>query len=343
MKRTGILVLLIYFGIQVYSQNNGRAESVRIMFYNVENLFDTIDDTLREDDEFLPSGVRRWNQSRYKKKLGSIYKTIIAAGDWSPPALVGLCEIENRKVLEDLAYGTYLSNSGYGIIHEESPDERGIDVGLIFRKDMVNVIGYRSLIPSTVRKEDFRTRSVLYAKCEILTDTIHLLINHWPSRRGGVLAGESMRNEIAVMIRSVADSLDRISGGHSKVIIIGDFNCSPEDPVMSIVTVQKDTGETAGTPPPVNLTGTGDLADPGTYRYLGTWEQLDQVIVSDWLLNSPDGLVTGNRHFRIFKPDFLLENDPKYPGMTTFPTYKGYMYRGGFSDHLPVLLDLIPR
>jgi hypothetical protein len=245
-------------------------------------------------------------------------------------------------VLEDLAYGTYLSNSGYGIIHEESPDERGIDVGLIFRKDIVRVLGFRSLIPSTVRKEDFRTRSVLYIKCQILTDTIHLLINHWPSRRGGVLSGESMRNEIAVMIRSVADSLDRISGGHSKVVIMGDFNCSPDDPVMSIVT-DRDAGETAGTLPLVNLAGTGNLVDPGTYRYLGIWEQLDQVIVSDWLLNSPEGLVTGKGHFRIFKADFLLENDPKYPGPTTFPTYKGYRYRGGFSDHLPVLIDLITR
>jgi hypothetical protein len=290
----------------------------------------------------LPSGIRRWNQSRYKKKLGSIYKTIIAAGEWSPPALVGMCEIENRKVLEDLAYGTYLSNYGYGIIHEESPDERGIDVGLIFRKDIVHVLGFRSLTPSTVKIEDFRTRSVLYVKCRILTDTIHLLINHWPSRWGGVLSGESMRNKIAAMIRSVADSLDRISEGHSKVVIMGDFNCSPEDDVMSIVTDQEN-GKTANPLPLVNLAGTGNLVDSGTYRYLGIWEQLDQVIVSDWLLNSPEGLITANGHFRIFKPDFLLENDPKYPGLTTFPTYKGYRYRGGFSDHLPVLIDLITR
>ena len=118
------------------------------MFYNVENLFDIYDDTLKDDNEFLPDGVMRWNFTRYNKKINSLYKTIVAAGEWNPPAIVALCEVENRKVLEDLIYGTYLSKYNYRIIHEESPDQRGIDVCLIYRKDYAEVIDYRYWIPS---------------------------------------------------------------------------------------------------------------------------------------------------------------------------------------------------
>src|SRR5512140_2790424 len=133
LKFSWSILLLILSGTILYSQGDSKSVPVRIMFYNVENLFDTFNDPDKNDDEFLPSGLRRWNQSRYDKKLNSVYKTIMSAGEWSPPAIVGFCEIENRKVLEDLVYGTYLTNYNYGIIHEESPDERGIDASLIFR------------------------------------------------------------------------------------------------------------------------------------------------------------------------------------------------------------------
>jgi len=333
MKRSGTLVLLFLFGTFVYSQVDTGSASVRLMFYNVENLFDTYDDPVKDDDEFLPAGLRRWNQTRYKKKLNSIYKTITAAGEWSPPALVGLCEIENRKVLEDLVLGTYLSNYRYGIIHEESPDERGIDVALIFRKDIVHILDYRTWIPAA-KKADFKSRSVLYVKCEIFHDTLHLIINHWPSRRGGVLAGESLRNDIALMVRAAADSLITKSSGNSKIIITGDFNCTPDDPVIKTLI---EPGHYL-----VNLTS-DNSSIPGTYRYTGIWEQLDQIIVSEPLLSCAKGLYTGHQKFAIYKPDFLLRNDINYPGLTTYPTYRGYRYQGGFSDHLPVLLDLFVR
>jgi hypothetical protein len=306
------------------------------MFYNTENLFDTFDDTLKDDGEFLPGGLMRWNKTRYDKKINSVYKTIIAAGEWNPPAIVGLCEIENRKVLEDLVYGTTLSNFGYGIIHEESPDPRGIDVCMIFRKDLVRVIGYRSWIPPGLRKDEFHSRSILYAKCAILGDTIHLIINHWPSRRGGVLAGEPLREGIALMIRNAVDSLCKVSKGKLKTIIFGDFNCSPDDPVILSLIGPAGKGECRL----VNLADQRMKGIPGTYRYMGTWEMLDQIIVSDGLISGRKGLFTETKDFRIFKPDFLLRNDLKYPGMTTFSTYRGYRYQGGFSDHLPVLLDL---
>jgi Endonuclease/Exonuclease/phosphatase family len=339
LEVTGTLVLTFLFLTFADSQEEHYTVNVRLMFYNVENLFDTYDDTLKNDDEFLPGGLMRWNQSRYNKKINSVYKTIVAAGEWEPPAIIGFCEIENRKVLEDLAYGTHLSHYGYGIIHNESPDSRGIDVCMIFRKGLVHIIDYGSWIPCTVNKDDFHSRSVLYVKCAIGEDTIHLLINHWPSRRGGVLAEEPLRNKIASMIRNAADSIYTTSA-ESKIIIMGDFNCTPDDPVIQSLVNHKVSGSNLNTLSLVNLAAKPKTGISGTYRYMGTWEILDQVIVSENLLKCKKGLFTDIRYFRIFQPDFLLRNDPKYPGRTTFSTYKGYRYQGGFSDHLPVLLDL---
>jgi hypothetical protein len=336
LRMTGTLVLMFLFLTFTYSQEKSDSVPVRIMFYNAENLFDVVDDTLKDDNEFLPSGLRRWNQTRYNKKINSIYKTIIAAGEWNPPAVIGLCEIENRKVLDDLVNGTYLSNYGYGIIHEESPDPRGIDVCLLFRKELVHTIDYRSWIPKGIKSDDFHTRSVLYSKCIIRGDTIHFIINHWPSRRGGVLPGEPVRNAIALMIRNAVDSLLNVTSGTSKIIIMGDFNCGPDDPVIqSLVNPAIQTEQ-----PLINLAEKYRSDIPGTYRYMGTWEMLDQIIVTSGLLNCQRGLFTGIKEFRIFRPDFLLKTDSKYPGLTTYSTYRGYLYQGGFSDHLPVLIDL---
>jgi len=184
---TVTLVLLTIMRNSGYSQDV-RIQPVRMMFYNVENLFDIYDDTLKDDNDFLPEGLMRWNFPRYNKKINSLYKTIVSAGEWNPPAVVAFCEVENRKVLEDLVYGTYLLKYNYGIIHEESPDQRGIDVCLIYRKDCTNIIDYRYWIPSGLKSEDFTSRSILYTKLVISTDTVHLIVNHWPSRRGGVLA-----------------------------------------------------------------------------------------------------------------------------------------------------------
>jgi endonuclease/exonuclease/phosphatase family metal-dependent hydrolase len=308
------------------------------MFYNVENLFDIYDDSLTDDNDFLPDGIMRWNYDRYNKKINSLYKTIVAAGDWEPPAIVAFCEIENRKVLEDLIYGTYLSKFNYNIIHEESPDRRGIDVCLIFRRKIVDVIYYRYLIPSKIKRKDFTSRSVLYAKLLLGTDTIHLFVNHWPSRRGGVLAGESYRLQIASMVREKADSISERNPSGTKIIILGDFNATPDDQAINSLVIYNDSANFL-----INLSDKLDETGLGTYRYLGTWEMIDQVIVSKGLLSDSNGIYTGPNQLRIFKPNFLLKKDPKYPGYSPFSTYHGYKYQGGFSDHLPVLLDLKVR
>jgi len=334
IKITVFLSLLFIEVIDVFPQDTG-VPAVQLMFYNVENLFDIHDDTLTDDDEFLPGGLRHWTYGRYDRKINSIFRTIVAAGEWSPPAIVALCEVENRKVLEDLIYGTYLSKYKYEIIQEDSPDLRGIDVCLIFRKEQVKIIDYQYLIPSAGKESGFSSRSVLYARCLICSDTIHLFINHWPSRRGGVLAGEEQRTQIAEMVRGKADSIARISSGSARIMLVGDFNATPDDKVINLLTRKNDQGASI-----INLSRSIDGAS-GTYRYQGTWEMIDQVLVSDILINCNNGLSNGS--IRVFNPDFLLKYDSKYPGMSPFSTYSGYRYQGGYSDHLPVIIDLIVK
>ena len=308
---------------------------VRLMFYNVENLFDTRDDSLRADNDFLPGGGMKWNYSRYIKKINALYKTIVAAGSWYPPEIVAFCEVENRKVLNDLVYGTYLAKYDYRIIHEDSPDQRGIDVCLVYRADRLKLIDFRYWIPAGIKREDFITRSVLCVRFEVDDDTLHLILNHWPSRRGGVLAGEGLRSKISGMVREKADSICRRNSSGAKIIIAGDFNCTPDDHEIRTLVGHRDSD--------VCLTDLSEYPAAkglGTYRYMGAWEMIDQVIVSGSLLSGREGLFTSPGMLRIFKPDFLLKKDPKYPGMSPFSTYRGYRYQGGFSDHLPVLLDI---
>lgn len=311
---------------------------LRIMFYNVENLFDVYDDTLTDDNDFLPQGLMRWNRERYIKKINSLYKTIVAAGEWEAPAVVAFCEIENRNVLEDLINNTYLSKFDYGIVHEESPDRRGIDVCLIYRKKIARVLNYRYWIPVEINKKDFNSRSVLYTKILICSDTIHLIVNHWPSRRGGVLAGESYRLQIASMIREKVDSIAEGDHSGARIVILGDFNSTPDEQVIKSLLSSADSAGSM-----INLSDRLDEDGQGTYRYLGTWELFDQVIVSGRLVSCGEGLYTEPKLLSIFRPDFLLKKDPKYPGFSPFSTYRGYKYQGGFSDHLPVLLDLKVR
>lgn len=330
---TGILVLLTLLN-SGFAQDTG-LKSVRLMFYNVENLFDIFDDTLKDDNDFLPGGSMRWTYSRYNKKINSLYKTIVAAGEWDPPDMVAMCEVENRKVLEDLVYGTYLSKFKYRIIHEDSPDRRGIDVCLIYRSDHIVIIDHRCWIPNEIKREDFISRSILYTKFAIRGETIHLIVNHWPSRRGGVLAGEGLRLEISGMIREKADSIFKIGKNGERIIILGDFNCTPDDQEIKSLIAPSDSGVDL-----VNLSDSIAGNGLGTYRYMGTWEMIDQVMVSDLLLTCKKGLYTNANMLTVFKPDFLLKKDPRYPGFSPLSTYRGYRYQGGFSDHLPVILDL---
>lgn len=334
ISRLALFITLFASGaVQVYAPSFSITErgerELLFMFYNVENLFDTINDEDINDDEFTPEGTRRWTISRYNRKLHSLAKVIVAAGGWYPPEMVGLCEVENQGVVEDLITRTVLSNFNYGVVHVESRDRRGIDVSFIYNRDVVNIVSYDTIEPGMGDgREEWRSRPVLYIETEVGGEIVHLFLNHWPSRRGGVLGGQRLRKLLASEIAEAAAGIREREGEDAAIVIAGDFNCSPDDEEMLILESARF----------VNMAR--DLSDIGlgTYRFRGVWQMLDQVLVSESMIGS--GSPVSAISFDIFSPDFLLYDDPSFPGRKPFASYEGFTYIGGYSDHLPVLLSI---
>lgn len=331
------ILLFTAFVIQthVYCQES----SVRIMFYNVENLFDTFDDTLTRDEEFLPDGDRHWNNSKFYKKLNNIYKVIVGIGEWEAPTVVALCEIENRFVLNKLIYDTPLKKFDYKVVHFDSPDRRGIDVGLIYRKGkFIKDTAYTLPINFPFNPES-KTRDILYVKGSFgENDTIHLFVNHWPSRYGGYMKTVEKRNYVASILKKASDSIF-YKNENAKIIIMGDLNDGPyEASLMEHLKAKPDTTELRNNQL-VNLLAINQKE--GTLKYQGKWDLFDQVIVSGAMLTAGSGYKVFGRKAHIYKPEFLFEEDEKYLGKKPFRTYSGFKYIGGFSDHFPVYLDVI--
>ena len=323
-----------------YLNNAGKRGDYRIMFYNVENFFDIYNDSLTQDDEFLPEGDKHWNYKRFTDKLNKLYKVIIAVGGWEAPEIIGLCEIENRYVLNRLVYDTPLSKFEYGIVHQDSPDIRGIDVALLFRKDKIRLLQknfHNIIFPWDSPK---KTRDILYFKGLALgKDTLHVFVNHWPSRHGGQLETEAYRVYVSSVLKEKVDS---IFSKHKdpKIIITGDFNDGPEN---RSITETLAAGFKLDPVEPDRLYNLSynlqDNKKSGTCKYKFNWEIYDQFIVSGPLISAPE-LKTSSADIHIFRADFLFEDDDIYSGIRPYRTYRGYTYTGGFSDHLPVYLDL---
>lgn len=321
-----------------------------VMFYNVENLFDTEDDTTKNDEEFLPEGTRRWTASRYHRKLNSLARAIAEAGEWDLPSLIGLCEVENERVVKDLAYGTLLSAGNYGVIHRDSPDPRGIDLAVLYRRDRFKMVEARSWLPESEGGVPVLTRNLLYVKVTARSDTLHLLICHMPSRRGGVLAAEGLREKMIKLAASRVDSIMSTEEGRAAIIVMGDFNTAPDDQLLSELTGGRGFDDNAAgivrdsvISGLINLSADLACKGKGSYRYQGIWEMIDQVLVSPAMEDSSSVWLTPPGCFRVVEAPFLLTEDDTYPGQKPFPTYGGYRYSGGYSDHLPVAVKLIHR
>ena len=316
-------------------------ERYRVMFYNVENLFDTVNDSLVNDEEYLPHATRNWDQEKYYAKLTNIYRVIISCGEWDPPAIVGLCEVENRNVLDDLVQHTPLKKFNYRIVHFDSPDWRGIDVAMLYR--------YPHFIPDTAYPvpvdfpfdPDSKTRDILYAKGYVDgKESLHLFINHWPSRYGGYEVSQPKRNHAALTLRTAIDSILQHEPD-ACILAMGDFNDGPFD--ESLVEYLGAVADTAGQQKEglLNLTAPHAATSlSGTLKYREGWNTFDQMVISSNLLFQQDGLYISEEGARIHSPEFLLEEDEAYLGVKPFRTYAGMQYLGGFSDHLPVFLDL---
>lgn len=306
---------------------------IRIMFYNVENLFDTFDDPAINDDEFTANGEKNWSYYRYKEKLNHIAKTIIAVGGWEAPALIGLCEIENFQVLMDLTSKTPLEKYGYHIVHENSDDRRGIDVAILYQPGKLVKITHE---PIKINDNSFVTRDILYASFTFRQkDTIHFFINHWPSRYGGKEFSEKKRVKVASVLRSKTDSIFQVYE-NPKILIMGDFNDEPSDQSLAITLNAQPVTSTIDSNRLYNLSFTDFNSGKGTlvYKELDfTWFLFDQMIVSGAVIEG-HGILTKGKKSSIFSPDWLLKNNRPYR------SYQGPIYRGGFSDHLPIFIDL---
>ncbi len=332
----GFLLIWFLLGFSI-AWGQGRGD-YRIMFYNVENLFDTLDEPDRNDDEFTPEGARYWTDYRLRKKLVSLYKVIAAAGEWSAPEVIGLCEVENRQVLERLRDETPLKTVPYRIIHRHSPDRRGIDVALMYRTDRLTILDsafFTVVFPGDL---SIRTREILYAKGVATDDTLHFFVNHWPSRIGGAVS-EYNRHDAGKLLRSKVDSIFSIQP-LAKVILMGDFNDEPPDRSLTdglgaLITMGNNPSELYNLMAPLKQS-----SNFHTHKYQGQWTMLDQFIVSGSLLLQKKGMYTRPDAASIFYQDWMLTEDELHPGKRPFRTYDGYRYSGGFSDHLPVILDL---
>jgi hypothetical protein len=315
----------------------------RIVNYNVENLFDLVDDPKTADDDFLPWGINKWNRERYELKLKRIFKVISNISSWEYPAVITLTEIENRAVLEDLISATPLTESDYSIIHEESPDPRGIDVAMLYRRSFFRPIKHEALRIQFPFDPSGRTRDILYVEGLVhQEDTLHFYICHFPSRRGGEAISEPKRIHVASIVRNHIDSIFQVKP-HAKIIVTGDFNDEPANNSMQVTLRAKDNPQQMKEGDLYNMMFPMYKKGYGSYKFQTSWNMLDQFAVSASLLDSASSVFTRPSATAIFKPDWLEVADDLNPGTKPFRTYNGPNYLGGYSDHFPVYMDLFFR
>lgn len=311
------------------------AQQATIAFYNVENLFDTQDDSLKQDEEFLPYGVRGWTPTRLHAKYRNLYKVIAGMGSiGQPPALVGLAEVENRTVLEGLLRHTPLHRQGYQIVHEESPDQRGIDVALLYDPAQFQYLMHEAVPVDLSGLSDRPTRDILYVRGVLFgSDTVHCFINHWPSRYGGVGGSAPRRQRAAAVLQARVRALQQREPD-ALIIITGDFNDGPTDASLSTLVDAPSLSS--------SLVNISQYECQGTHKYQGEWSTFDQFIVTANLLHG-DRVRVKDGQARCYRPDWLAEEDAAQMGFRPQRTYVGYQYQGGFSDHWPVYLQLQPK
>lgn len=312
---------------------------VRAMFYNVENLFDQDNDPLKNDEEFTPDGERRYDEKRKNTKLRQISQVILNVGGWEAPEIVGLCEIENKKVLYELIHNTPLKQWNYQILHYESPDRRGIDVGLLVRTDKIKVI-HKQRVPVVFPWDStYKTRDILWATIVLANkETLHVFVNHWPSRYGGQLQTVPSRAQAAKTLKKVTDSL-LSTNVETSLLIMGDLNDHPSDASTKEVLEAKAIDSKNRKGELINLMFPIEEKGEGTHKFQGVWGVLDHIIVSDALLGNGKLSIRNNQAY-VFKEEYILEPDTKYSGNQPRRTYIGFSYSGGYSDHLPVYTDI---
>ena len=322
------LLILVFTLLSVPSAAQIRLTIVEL---NAENLFDTRHDTLKNDYEFLPDSPRHWTRTKYWEKLNRTGQTIIACGEdssgWHLPDIVGLCEVENDSVLFDLTRRSLLRKARYEYVMTASDDRRGIDVALLY-----SPFSFRLIKADTIHvapMADMRpTRDILHVEGEIENgDTLHIFLLHAPSRMGGERYSRPFRLYVAGLLCQAVDSL-RSLYADPRILVMGDFNDYADSPSVRLLCTRGFVN--------VSARAHGNNGAKGTYRYHGAWGSLDQILVSEnlcpWVINC-----------HVHDAAFLLEEDDKYGGVKPRRNYNGMRYNNGFSDHLPLVLQMRPK
>ena len=288
-----------------------------IAFYNVENLFDTIDGP-NDDAEFLPSAESKWNASKYEAKIAHIRQVM---ADLNMPMVMGVCEIENKSVLTDLIG----NDKRYGIVHYDSPDARGIDAAMLYRKDLLKLKGSGNIRFTLPGDYIPTSRDIVWAKYQYKKEYLYVMVNHWPSRRGGAEESAARRLTAAQYATQFIDSIQR-SEPKAKIILMGDLNDHPQDAAPQLIASKL-------TPQITKASGTFG----GSYNYKNEWEIIDHIFVSNNAFNGTVALQKESGTIHNF-PYLLTE----YKGQTVpNRTYAGPKYLGGYYDHLPVSIKVV--
>ncbi len=291
------------------------------VWYNVENLFYPENDSLPGDDEFTPDGLRHWTWSRYRAKLSALAKVIIASGAGVPPDLVGLCEVESARVLEDLCAHPILAPYQYSYLHREGSDHRGMEVACLCRCGRIDTLQWEYIAFSPPIKA---TRDIMHISFRLGSDTLDLFMVHLISKYRGSGATAMLRRTQA---QQLADCMDSVYNERSRILLMtaGDFNESYEG--FSMEPLRKTVfGDKA-------LTSLKSSAGRGTYKYRGRWSSIDQILLRDKIQRY-------TIHVATLQFSSLLIEDLQFGGLKPRRCYEGYMYRGGISDHLPLVVNL---
>lgn len=334
------VVSLLLFTVFTSNAQEKRYEVYGVGFYNLENLFDTIHDYGKNDYEYLPDGTNKWGTLKYTNKLKNMATVLNEmATDVIPAgmAAVGVSEVENARVLEDLVNHEVLAPRGWDFVHIEGPDKRGVDCALLYNPQLFKPVNSK-LAPYTTEDNDttYKTRGFLIVSGEMGGELVHIIVNHWPSR----YASSPARERAGVLVRGLKDSL-LAEMPESRVIIMGDMNDDPDDKSLKTclgAVRDKDDVENAT-----------DLYNPwwdilrkrghGTLKYRGKWNLFDQVILSGNLVNN-DRTTLELYKTEIFSRNYLFQQEGRYKG-NTLRTHAGGVWLNGYSDHLPVIVYLV--
>lgn len=345
MKNSLILSLFILVFSISQAQDKQQYKVAVISFYNLENLYDTVDNPIVNDEEFLPSGPRNYNSRIYWDKMNKLATVISQIGTEMNPdgaALLGVAEIENDTVLKDLSAHELLKKRNYSIVHYDSRDIRGVDVGLLYNPKYFTVEQSDKLFVQLPggSKDAYFTRDVLWVKGKLDGESIHVYVNHWPSRSGGEERSAPARAAAAAVVKHHSDSITKAEP-NAKIVIMGDLNDDPVSP--SILEILRAKGKQ-------KEVMKGGLFNPwmemyrdgiGTLAYQDSWNLFDQIIISyPWLNKDQDGFFYYQP--RIFNREFMTENVGRYKGYP-MRTWDGNSYRGGYSDHFPTYIVFLKK